>query len=180
MANDPRKYAERMIDKLIELDQQVHFAYYEMGQILSSIAHGKLHLILGYDSMGELIEEELSFSPGMGFKYLNTYNHFKRLGFNESEALSLINEFSFTQMARYVATAKTKVGKRAINNAIKKQIEESRQINFSLSNNDLALLRRVLITLGAEEREGRLLHSSEALIALAREYDKRPKLKAVS
>jgi hypothetical protein len=180
MPQNPKKYAAQLLDRLVELDQQVHGAFYEMGQILSAIAHGKLYDILGYDSMGHLITEELSFSNSQGFRYLHTFRHFRRLGYSKTEALDLINEFSFSHMSRYLPTANGKVGKRAVGNAIAKQIEQAQQINFQLKKSDLDLLKRVLISLGAEEREGRLMHSSEALIALAREYDRRPKLKAVS
>jgi len=180
MSKDPHQYAAKLLDRLINLDQQVHGAFYEMGQILSAIAHGKLHDILGYESTGHLIDEELSFSKSQGYRYLHTFRHFKRLGYNKTEALDLINDFSFTHMAKYLPTADQKVGKRAISNAIAKQIEQGRQINFQLKQKDLELLKRVLISLGAEDREGRLMNSSEALMALAREFDRRPKLKAVS
>jgi hypothetical protein len=180
MPKTPKQYAAQLLDRLISLDQQVHGAFYEMGQILSAIAHGKLYDILGYVSTGHLIEEELSFSNSQGYRYLHTFRHFKRLGYNKTEALDLINEFSFSHMSRYLPTANQKVGKRAVGNAIEKQIEQAKQINFQLKKKDLDLLKRVLISLGAEDREGRLLHSSEALMALAREYDRRPKLKAVS
>ena len=174
------EYAAKMLDQLRDLDATVHGAYWEMGRILSSLAHGKLYDLLGYESMGHLIEEELSFSASQGYRYLHTYRRFLQLGYSKTEALSLINEFSFSHMSRYLPTANQKVGKRAIGNAIARQIEEAKQINFQLNSRDLALLKRVLISLGAEDRDGRLMHSSDALIALVKEYDKRPKLRAVS
>lgn len=180
MQKNPKQYATQLLDKLIGLDQLVHGAFYEMGQILSAISHGNLHNVLGYESTGHLIEEELSFSTSQGYRYLHTFRHFKRLGYNKTEALDLINEFSFTHMAKYLPIANQKVGKRAIANAIAKQVEQGKQINFQLKQKDLDLLKRVLISLGAVDKEGRLMHSSEALIALARDYDQRPKLKAVS
>lgn len=181
MPKNPKQYAAQLLDRLIELDQIVHGAFYEMGQILSAIAHGKLYDLLGYDSMGHLIEDELSFSSSQGFRYLHTFRHFRRLGYNKTESLDLINEFSFSHMSRYLPTANQKVGKRAIGNAIAKQIEDAKQINFQLNKQDLELLIRVLKSFGAQPTdEGRLMHSSEALIAMAREYDSRPKLKAVS
>ena len=180
MSKNPEQYAAKLLDRLIALDVEVHGAFYEMGQILSAIAHGKLYDLLGYDSLGHLIEEELSFSNSQGYRYLHTFRHFRRLGYNKTEALELIGEFSFSHMSRYLPGATQKVGKRAVGNAIAKQIEEARQINFQLNKSDLSLLKRVLISLGAEDRDGRLMHSSEALIALAREYDRKPKLKAVS
>lgn len=180
MSKNPEQYAARLLDRLIALDVEVHGAFYEMGQILSAIAHGKLYDLLGYDSLGHLIEEELSFSNSQGYRYLHTFRHFRRLGYNKTEALELIGEFSFSHMSRYLPHATQKVGKRAVGNAIEKQLEEARQINFQLNKSDLSLLKRVLISLGAEDKDGRLMHSSEALIALAREYDQRPKLRAVS
>lgn len=166
------EYAKRMLDQLRELDATVHGAYWEMGRILSSLAHGKLYDLLGYESMNELIEEELSFSPSQGYKYLRTYRDFQRLGYSKTEALEMINDFSFTHMAHYLPKAKEKVGKRAVKNAINKMLKESRQINFALSESDLTLLVKVLKEFGAEPQDGRLMNSSQALIELCRTYDK--------
>lgn len=151
-----------------------------MGQILSAISHGKLFDILGYDSMSGLVEEELSFSASQAQRYLHTFRHFKRLGYTKTEALELIGEFSFTHMSAYLPNAKDKVGKRAIKNAIDKQLEESKQINFQLNGKDPKLLVDVLRLHGAEPTEsGRLMGSSEALMSLVRS-NRRVKLKAVS
>jgi hypothetical protein len=157
-----------MLDKLRELDQLVHGAYYDMGRILSAIAHGKLSDILGYESLGDMIDEELSFSRSQGYRYLHTYRNFRRLGYNKTEALDLINEFSFTYMSKYLPTAQTKVGKRAIRNAIEKLLDKARQINFQLNSTDLLLLVEALRIFGAEPKEGRLLHSSSALMDMVR------------
>ena len=162
------EYARRMLDQLRDLDATVHGAYWEMGRILSALAHGKLYDLLGYESMGNLIEEELSFSSSQGFRYLHTYRHFQRLGYSKTEALDLINEFSFTHMAHYLPKAKDKVGKRAIKNAITKMLNESRQINFALNEKDLSLLIEALRVFGAEPREGRLMHSSNALMEMVK------------
>ena len=177
---DSTLYAAKLIDQLRELDATVHGAYFDMGRILSSIAHGKLYDTLGYDSLAHLIEEELSFSSSQGYRYLHTYRHFKQLGYNKTESLDLINEFSFSHMTRYLPTAKVKVGKRAVKNAIEKQLEESKQINVQLNGSDLRMLVAVLKEHGAEESDtGRLMHSSEALMSLARSARKQPALKAV-
>lgn len=165
----PDEYAKRMLDQLRELDATVHGAYWEMGRILSALSHGKLYDLLGYESMGELIEEELSFSPSQGFRYLHTFRHFQRLGYSKTEALALINEFSFTYMSKVLPGIKEKVGKRAISNAIEKLLKEAKQINFQLSEKDLTLLVEALRLYGAEPREGRLMYSSDALMQMVRE-----------
>jgi hypothetical protein len=164
----PDEYAKRMLDQLRELDATVHGAYWEMGRILSALLHGKLYDLLGYESMGELIEEEMSFSSSQGFRYLHTFRHFQRLGYTKTEALDLINEFSFTHMAHYLPKAKDKVGKRAIANAIDKMLKEAKQINFALSEKDLGLLIEALRVFGAEPREGRLMNSSSALMEMVK------------
>ena len=164
----PDEYAKRMLDQLRDLDATVHGAYWEMGRILSALAHGKLYDLLGYESMGELIDEELSFSPSQGYKYLHTYRHFQRLGYSKTEALEMINDFSFTHMAHYLPKANERVGKRAVKNAISKMLKESRQINFALSESDLTLLVKALKEFGAEPRDGRLMNSSAALIEMAK------------
>jgi hypothetical protein len=162
-------YAGKLLDQLKDLDATVHGAYYDMGRILSAILHGKLYDALGYESMGQLIAEELSFSSSQGFRYLHTFRHFKRLGYSKNEALELISEFSFTHMAHYLPKAKDKVGKRAIKAAITKMLNESRQINFALSKSDLSLLIEALRLYGAEPKDGRLLYSSNALMEMVKE-----------
>ncbi len=169
MTKKAKTYAARLLDRLVVLDEQVHAAYYEMGQILSAIAHGKLFKILGYDSLSALIEEELSFSSSQGYKYLHTYRHFNRLGYSKTEALALISDFSFTNMAHYLPGAKAKVGKRAIAAAIDRMLELRRQVNFTLTATELDLLQRALRKFGAEpSEEGRLMGSSDALMRLVR------------
>jgi hypothetical protein len=165
---DSLLYAGKLLDQLRDLDATVHGAYYDMGRILSSIMHGHLYDALGYDSMGYMIEEELSYSASQGFRYLHTYRHFKRLGYTKTEALDLINEFSFTYMAKVLPGLKEKVGKRAVGNAIERLLKESRQINFQLNESDLKLLIKVLKEFGAEPRDGRLMNSSQALIEMAK------------
>lgn len=162
------QYAAQMLDKLRDLDRMVHGAYYDMGRILSAIAHGHLYDALGYDSMGDLIDEELSFSRSQGFRYLHTYRHFRRLGYNKTEAMDLIANFSFTNMSYYLPKAAQKVGKRAVSTAIERMLDESRQINFALNHNDLGLLVKALSEFGAENKDGRLLHSSAALMEMVK------------
>lgn len=169
LPKDSLAYAGKLLDQLRELDATVHGAYYDMGRILSSIEHGKLYDALGYDSMGHLIEEELSFSNSQGFRYLHTYRRFKQLGYNKTEALDLINEFSFTHIAKVLPTLKEKVGKRAIGNAIDRLLKEARQINFQLNEKDLNLLIEALTIFGAERHDGRLMYSSNALIEMCKE-----------
>lgn len=161
-------YAGKLLDQLRDLDATVHGAYYDMGRILSAILHGNLYDALGYDSMGHLIEEELSFSPSQGFKYLHTYRHFKRLGYTKTEALELIGEYSFTHMASVLPKLTDKVGKRAIKNAITKMLNENRQINFALNSTDLQLLVEALRAFGAEPKEGKLMNSSWALMRMVK------------
>lgn len=165
---DSVQYAGKLLDQLRDLDATVHGAYYDMGRILSAILHGHLYDVLGYDSMGHLIKEELSFSPSQGFKYLHTYRHFKRLGYTKTEALDLISDFSFTHMAGVLPKLTDKVGKRAIKNAITKMLNDNRQINFALSKPELTLLIEALRAFGAEPKDGRLMNSSFALMEMVK------------
>lgn len=166
---DAGQYAAKVLDQLRELDATVHGAYYDMGRLLSSILHGKLYELLGYSSMASLIEEELSFSSSQAFKYLHTYRHLRRLGYNKAESLDLIYEFSFSHLSRCVPNLKEKVGKRAIRNAIEKQLAQARQINFTLNETEHQLLIAALEAHGAEYQEGRLMYSSMALVDIVKE-----------
>lgn len=165
MTLTPKQYAAQVLDRLIELDAEVSGAFYEMGQLLSSLEHGKLWSLLDYTSFGHMVEEEMSFSPATAFKYLRAFRDFNRLGYSKSEALSMIQEHSFTRVADYLSSAQMKVGKRAVANAIKKGIENRRQINFTLNKDQYDLVERVLMQHGAEVSEhGRWLGSTEAFI----------------
>ncbi len=181
MPQDPKQYAAQLLDRLKHLDYETSSAFYEMGQILSAIAHSKLYDVLGYTSLAELVEEELSFTNTTAYKYLHTYRHFRRLGYTKTEALDLIRTYSFTNVARWLPTATVKVGKRAVGNAVHKMLVERQQINFCLSAEDREYLIKALKQFGAEETDYRLQHSSEALVALCKAVvgNGQPKLKLV-
>jgi hypothetical protein len=175
------EYAAKLLDRLMMLDAEVHGAFYEMGQILSALEHGNLWDVLGYDSFANLIDEELSISTSQAYRYLHTFRHFRRLGYNKTESLALMAEFSFTHMSKVLPSVNQKIGKRAIGNAIGKMLEQSKQINFQLNSTDLSLLVKVLQKYGAEPTDtGRLMNSSGALMELVRAVEARPQLKAVS
>jgi hypothetical protein len=179
---NPKEYAGNLLDRLISLDEQVAGAFYEMGQLLSAIEHGKLWDILGYQSFAHLIEEELSFTSGTAGKYYHTYRHFKRLGYTKVESLGLISEFSFSRVAEYVAQASTKVGKRAVSNAIDVLLANKRQVNFTVSGDDYELVSRALRKNGAHEapETGRMLGATPAFMTIIKEAARKPALKAVS
>lgn len=167
---EKRNYATNLLQRLVELDETVHVAYYEMGQILSAFEHGRLFEPLGYDTMGEFIEAELSFSTPTGFSYLRAYRNFKRLGYTKTEALEYIAEFGWTKMSEHLHSADKKLGKRATQNAIDRLYKNRRQVNFCLSADEHALLIEALEEHGAEQMDDRLNNSSRALAALINSY----------
>lgn len=176
----PKEYAGNLLDRLVSLDEQVTGAFYEMGQLLSAIEHGKLWEILGYESFSHLIEEELSYMSGTAGKYLHTYRHFKRLHYTKVEALAMISEFSFTRVAEYICQASTKVGQRAIRNAIQVNLDNKKQINFTVNKAEHELVKRVLRAHGAVESDsGRWESSTSAFMDIVKEASRKPLLKAV-
>lgn len=123
----------------------------------------------------------MSFTSGTAGKYYHTYRHFKRLGYNKTDAIDLIQTFSFTRVAEYLAQAKEKVGKRAVANAIQKNLENKRQINFTVNAEEYELVKRALRKHGAGQSEnGRWEHSTEAFVSIMKGEARKPKLKAVS
>lgn len=162
-------YARKLLDQVKHLDETVHNAYFDLGRLLSAIQHGGLYDLLGYDSMAELIDEELSFSRSQSYRYINTYRRFRALGYTKTESVELMAEFSFTKMWRYLMTAKEKVGKRAIKNAIERQDREHKQINFQLTEHQYKQLVRALEVFDAvtDSETGRLLGGSDALVKMA-------------
>jgi hypothetical protein len=180
MSMNQKQYAANLLDRLRSLDDQVTGAFFEMGQILSGIEHGKLWELLGYQSFGHLVEEEMSFTAGTAGKYYHTYRHMKRLGYTKVESLDLIRSFSFTRIAEWSAKAKVKVGKRAVGNAIEKILENKHQINFTVNKEEYELINRVLKAYGAEQSEsGRWLNSTPAFVD-AMALAEKPRLRAVS
>lgn len=163
--SDTREYAKKLLDQLIRLDKEVQDAKYEMGRILSAIAHGQLYDLLGYNSLGALIDEELSFARGSGFKYLSTFRHFRRLHYTKTEALDLIHKHSFTKVSSVLPSIESKISATAISRRIA-SIDKV-QINFTLTKSQHALLEAWLFEYGAEKGEdGRLENSSKALMAM--------------
>lgn len=176
-----RQYAEKLLDRLIELDDTMTAAYYELGQILSAIEHGKLWEILEYQSMAHLVEEELSFTSNTASKYWHTYRHFKRLKYTKLEAIGLIREFSFTRIAEYLPNAQAKVGTRAVRTQIEKILANHRQLNFTVNAEQYEVVQRALRKHGASKSDaGRWEHSSEAFVDIMKEAARKPQLKAVS
>jgi hypothetical protein len=177
MAN--RDYAEKLLDRLVELDYQTVEAYYDMGSIISSMRHGKLYETLGYDSMAHLVEEELTFGPSTASRYASMFRHFKRLHYSKPEAIELLKKFGLTHMADVLPKMSDKIGQRAIKNRI--DALDQHQINFTLTRAELEKTNRALLKNGAVMGElGRWKNSSEAFMEMVNQHSNgRPKLKAV-
>jgi len=176
---DNTTYAKNLLDKLINLDMQTTGAYYSMGQILHSMFQSNLHEVLGYESFVHLVEEELSFSPSTAHGYRNMYARFRELNYNKIEALKLLNTFGITSLNRVLPKMKTKLGVRGV----KTRIEEYdfHQINFTLTAKQLEEVHRALKKEGAEITDrGRVLHSTDALMAIVKEANSRKTLKKVA
>jgi len=156
------KIARKLLDQLIELDHTTQAAHYEMGRIIATLTDSKLYIELGYESMSQLIEEELSFLPGTANKYAMTYRHFQRLHYSKKEALKVIMACSFTHVTAALPSAKQKMGERAINNWI--AAHNPIQINFAFNKEDHAYMVQVLKSFGAIETNGQLRNSSAALL----------------
>lgn len=177
MANSA--YAKTMLDKLITLDHKTTAAQWEMGRILSAIQKSQLFDILGYNSMANLVEEELSFTPSTAFRYSRMYEDFRRLHYNKAESLSLLKKYGFTHMSDILRDLKDKIGERAI----KKRIDalDQNQINFTVTDAELDQCHQALAKMGALISEnGRYLNSSSVFMDIIKEVNRQPALKAVA
>jgi hypothetical protein len=163
---DALAYAKKLLDRLIELDKLTVGHYFEMGQIIGALEHGKLWEALGYKSIRHLIEEELSFSSGTGYRYMHCYRNSRRLGYTKTETLGLLEEFGITRTADYLAQAKAKQGIRAIRARIE-ELKTRHQVNFTLTNAEYAKMLRVMKKLGVEVGpSGRFVNSSEKFVEI--------------
>ncbi len=179
MTDKTLAYANKILDRLIELDAETISLHYDMGQLLYAIFAGQLWNIMNYDSFAHMVEEELSFAPTTAHSYRKMYGHFKRLSYNKEKALQLIKKFSYTQMSRVMPQMKSSMGDRAIKARIAGL--DQNQINFTLTNAQLAAAHKALHALGAtRSEEGRYKHSSEAFMSMVKEVNARPKLKVVA
>ena len=171
-APNREQFARKMLDRLIELDYSTVEAYYEMGSIISSMLHGKLFEIIGYGSMSELIEEELSFTANTGLKYGQMYRHFRRLKYSKQEAVGLLQKFGLTHMVDVLPRMTDKIGDRAIRERIKRL--DQHQVNFTLSGAELKKAEAALEKMGAQKSDlGRWLHSSDAFMRMVEKTIKR-------
>ena len=179
MTTKTRKYAESLLDNLIDLDHQTTGAFYEMGQILSAIQQHKLWDTLGYTSFTNLIEEELSFTASTASRYASLYTNLRRLHYNKAESLKLLQKVGFTHLSAVLPQMTTKIGRRAINRRVKDL--DVHQINFTVTQAELDKLHKALIKMGAVVTDtGWVTGSSQALMSMADIINKQPKLKSVA
>ena len=179
VSNKTRKYAESLLDNLIDLDHQTTGAFYEMGQILSAIRQHQLYKILGYTSFTNLIEEELSFTASTASRYGQLYTNLRRLHYNKAESLKLLQKVGFTHLSAVLPNMTSKIGRRAINRRVKDL--DIHQINFCVTQAELDKLHKALSRMGAVvTKTGWVTGSSQALMGMVEVVNKRPKLKAVA
>lgn len=158
-----KKQAYALLDRLIELDYQTVEAYYDMGSIVSSMQHGKLYELIGYNSISEMVGEELTYTASTAGKYAKMYRRFRELKYLKHEAVGLLKKFGLTHMCDVLPGMVNKIGKRAI----KKRIDaiDQHQINFTVTQKELDKTHAALKKLGAEQSDqGRWLNSSEAFM----------------
>lgn len=179
-------HAKQLLDRAIELDKLTTGAFYEMGQLLSAIEHGKLWQLLEYRSFAHLVEEEFTFHVQTAYNYVNVYRGFRRLKYTKLEALALIRTYGVWKIMLYLREAKQKQSNRAVRKAIEAIAEKHRSVNFTLSKEDWDEVMDLMGDLGLERSpSGRALNSSETflyMVRLCREKvgKDKPKLKAVS
>ncbi len=179
VSNKTRKYAESLLDNLIDLDHQTTGAFYEMGQILSAIRQHQLYKILGYTSFTSLIDEELSFTASTATRYASLYTNLRRLHYNKVESLKLLQKVGFTHLSAVLPNMTTKIGRRAINKRV--NAIDAHQINFTVTEAELVQLQKALTRMGATvTKTGWVTGSSQALMGMVGIVNKRPKLKAVA
>lgn len=166
-----KQHAGELLDKLKEIDAKTAKAYYEMGQILSSLEHGDLYREIGYPSFFAMVEEELSFAPSTALCYLHTYRHFKRLKYKKSEALDLIHKYSFTRVSHVLPTLKQAISSRAMRNQVTADRERASVVSFMLTKEERTRLENLLIAYGAERKNKNLQGVTEALKAIMDEFD---------
>lgn len=175
-----KDYATKTLDALIELDKQTTAAYYDMGRLLTAIKLSKLWDVLGYDSLKDLIEEELSFTYGTANVYMKTYSHFTRLNYHRTEALNMMEQFGMIHMCKVLPKLSTKIGVRAMKNRVAELNEN--QMTFWMNDKQQAEVSRALRAMGATYNPDteRWSGSSEALLSMVREVNTKPKIKKVA
>ena len=164
--NKTKTYAQELLDRLKDIDRGTVESFYEMGRLLSALERDKLWEVLEYPSFRQMLYEEMSFNPETGYRYMQTYRHFRRLKYNKKEALHIMHTFSFTSISKVIASFKEKKGVVAIRNAVDHYNKNHKQVNFAMTEEEWAATRKVLEQHGAEYdvRSNRLLNASYALL----------------
>jgi hypothetical protein len=154
-----------LLDELKSLDHTVSRAYYEMGRLLAAITDHGLYDQLGYNSIHELVEEELSFSPGTAYKYMSAYRQFRRLKYSKSEAYNIINTFGYTNVIKVLPGLKNKAGPLAIRRRL--EANPRHQLNIMLSDDQYRQTMAVYDALGAiHSPAGKVMNSSEIFLEI--------------
>ena len=177
MVKNAKKYAEQLLDTLVNIDRTTHIAYYEMGRILHIFKNDKLYEVLKYPSFKAMVEEELSYSYGVALGYSGMYMHLKRLNYNKAEALDLLEKFGLRRLKQVLPKLNTKIGVRAFGNRVDELDEH--QLSFWMRGPEYEEVVTALETCGAMLSEGgNYLNSSEALVTMAREINGTAKKRA--
>lgn len=172
-------YANKILDQLIDLDVATNVGYYEMGRLLSAISKNTLWDIMGYESFPHMVSEELSFASGTANHYVSLYDNLRRLKYNKTESLKLIQEHSMTRLVDVIPSINAKISSKALGKRIADL--DTKQLNFMVTSKELAEAQRALAKLGATmSKTGRRQHSSEAFMTMIRDVNKQPAVKAVA
>jgi len=156
--------AQLLLDELKQLDQSLNAAYYDMGRLLYGLRY--LHEALGYPSMTALIEEELTCSYATASRYMNTFKHFKRLKYSRKEAIDLITDLSFSNVAPQLAHLKQKKDKPTLAKMI--DDEGNCHMTFWMTTAERDEVKEVLKTFDPKNA----YHPSFALLALIKAWKK--------
>ncbi len=179
MTDKNLKYANRMLDKLIKLDEKLVGMHYDMGQILYAIYASNLSDVMGYGSFKDMVEEELTFSVSTAHHYRKLFANFRRLKYPKDKALKLVKKFGMTAMCKVMPHMTASLGDQAIKARIA-GLDEN-QINFTLTNAQLKSAHQALHRKGAtQSKDGRRIHSSEAFMTMVHEVNAQPALKSVA
>ena len=162
-----KQYAEQLLDTLKELDRITHESYYEIGRLLYSFKNEDLYELLDYESFKKMVEEELSFSYSVACKYANLYGQFRRLKYNRTEAIDVMEKFGARNLAKVLSKTNDKLGARALRNRI--EALDEYQMSFWMRGPEYDEVVKALEFCGVEYTpSGYFANSSEALVAMAR------------
>lgn len=158
-----KKLASQLIVKVRELNSRMAADQYELCRCLATLHSSQLHVDFGYANFEEFCHHELPFTYGYSLSFIRFITHTKRLKYNKTEAIEIIEHVGISKAKVILANLDAKISISKIN----KLYSKSSKFSFDITPTDEKLLTKKLLKYGLDVNEnGRRMNATSTMLKL--------------